>query len=102
MPAFAEIENILLKLGITAAAYHVGKLNGVDCCEVLKLAKDIFECFTACLLSVSHPTRCSENSIVNACDLHCHICFTLDALTSMIRMKNGKPQEGVMWLQKSI
>jgi hypothetical protein len=93
MPVFAEIENILLEFGITAAAYHGGKLNGVDCGELLKLAKHIFECFKVCLLSVSHPGRCSEDIIVNACDLHRDICVTLDVLTSKIRMKNGEPQE---------
>jgi len=93
MPVFAEIENILLDFGITAAAYHGGKLNGVDCCELIKLAKQIFECFQACLLSVSHPNRCSKDIIINACNLHRDICITLDALTSKIRMKKGEPQE---------
>jgi hypothetical protein len=83
MPIFSEIENILLEFGITAAAYHGGKPNGVDCRELLKLAKDIFECFKGCLLSVSNPGRCSEDLIVNA-------CVTLDALTSKIRMKNSE------------
>jgi hypothetical protein len=93
MPVFAEIKNILLEFGITAAAYYGGKLNGVDCREFLKLAKHIFEHFKVCLLSVSHPGRCSEDIIVNTCDLHRDICVTLDALTSKIRMKNGEPQE---------
>jgi hypothetical protein len=93
MPVFAEIENILLEFGISAAAYHGGKLNGVDCRVLLMLAKDIFECFKVCLLSVSHHGRCSEDIIVNACDLDRDICVTLDALTSKIRMKNGEPQE---------
>jgi len=30
IPVFADIENILLEYGISAAAYHGGKLNGVD------------------------------------------------------------------------
>jgi hypothetical protein len=29
----AEIENLLLQYNISAAAYHGGKLNGVDCHE---------------------------------------------------------------------
>jgi hypothetical protein len=48
MPVFADIENILLEFGITAAAYNGGKLNGVDCQELIKLAKSIFECFKLC------------------------------------------------------
>ncbi len=93
MPVFAEIENIFLKFGITAAAYHGGKLNGVYCHELIKLAKQIFECFQGCLLSVSHLNRCSKDIIINACNLHRDMCITLDALTSKIRMKKGEPQE---------
>jgi hypothetical protein len=93
MPAFADIENILLEFGISAAAYHGGNLNGVDCRELMKLAKPIFERFKTSLLSVSHPNRCSEGDIRNACDLHRDICVTLDALTSKVRMKKGEPLE---------
>ena len=93
MPVFSDIENILLEYGITAAAYHGGKLNGVDCRELLTLAKTIFERFKTCLLSVSHPERCSDAIINQACDLHRDICITLDSLTSKLRMKQGEPQE---------
>jgi hypothetical protein len=34
-PVSAEIENILLQHNISAAAYHGGKLNGVDCREFI-------------------------------------------------------------------
>jgi hypothetical protein len=94
MPAFADIENILLEFGISAAAYHGGNLNGVDCHELIKIAKPIFECFKASLISVSHPNRCSEDDIRNACDLHRDICVTLDALTSKVRMKKGRATGG--------
>jgi hypothetical protein len=40
-PVSAGIENILLQFNISAAAYHGGKLNGVDCCELICLAKKI-------------------------------------------------------------
>ncbi len=93
MPVFSDIENILLEYGITAAAYHGGKLNGIDCRELLTLAKTIFERFKTCLLSVSHPERCSDAIINQACDLHRDICITLDSLTSKLRMKQGEPQE---------
>jgi hypothetical protein len=93
MPFFSEIENILLEYGITSAAYHGGKLNGVDCCELLSRGKSIFERFKGCLLAVSHPGRCSDDIIVQACDLHRDICVTLDSFTSKLRMKNGEPQE---------
>jgi hypothetical protein len=93
MHVFAKIENILLEFGISAAAYYGGKLNGVDCHELIKLAKQIFERFQGCLLSVSHPNRCGKDLNINACNLHRHICVTLDALTSKIRMKKGEQQE---------
>ena len=93
MPVFADIENILLEFGISAAAYHGGKLNGVDCRELIKLAKPIFEKFKTVLLSVSHPGRCSDDSIVCACDLYRDICVTLDSLCSKLRMKHGETQE---------
>jgi hypothetical protein len=64
----SDIENILLEFSITAAAYHGGKLNGVDCREMIKLAKTMFEHFKACLLSVAHPSRCNDNIIVHGCD----------------------------------
>ncbi len=70
MPVFPDIENILLEYGITSEAYQSGKLNGVDCHELLSLGKTIFECFNGCLLSVSHPGRCCDDIIVQACDLH--------------------------------
>jgi hypothetical protein len=94
-PVLFEIKNILPEFGIMAAAYHGGKLNlnGIDCHELIKLAKTIFECFKACLLSVAHPSRCNDNIIEQACDLHHDICVTLDSLTSKLRMKNSEPQE---------
>ena len=89
----SDFENILLEFGIMAAAYHGGKLNGVDCRELIKLEKTIYECFKACLLSLSHLSMCNDNIIEQACDLHRDICVTLDSLTSKFRMKNGEPQE---------
>ncbi len=38
-PLLSEIENTLLEHNISAAAYHGGKLNGVDCHELIQLAK---------------------------------------------------------------
>jgi len=83
----------LLTFGISTAAYHGGKLNGVDCHELIKLAKAIFERFKMCLLSVSHPNRCNDCTIEHACNLYRDICVTFDSLTSKLRMKNGEPQE---------
>jgi hypothetical protein len=42
IPVFADIENILLEYGISATAYHGGKLNDVDCRELIVHAKPIW------------------------------------------------------------
>ncbi len=42
IPVVAGIENIFLSYNIAPAAYHGGKLNGVDCCKVMKLAHSLF------------------------------------------------------------
>jgi hypothetical protein len=34
-PVSAEIDSILLQYNSSAAAYHGGKLNGVNCCELI-------------------------------------------------------------------
>jgi hypothetical protein len=38
LPVAEGIENILLQYNISAAAYHGGKLNGVDCQELIHLS----------------------------------------------------------------
>jgi len=35
IPIFSHVENILKDHNISAAAYHGGKLNGIDCCELI-------------------------------------------------------------------
>jgi len=93
MPIYSHVENILKEYNISAAAYHGGKLNGVDCCEFIRLAKPIFSRFQTQLLSVTHAGRCTDEMIVNACNLHCDICSMLDYLASKFRMKCGEPTE---------
>jgi hypothetical protein len=92
-PVSAEIENILLQHNISAAAYHGGKLNGVDCHEFICLAKQIFPIFQAYLLTTEHPDRCSNDVIIQTCQVHCDICVTLDLISSKIRLKNQVPEE---------
>jgi hypothetical protein len=92
-PVLADMQNILIEFGILAAAYHGGKLNGVNCLELMKLAKTIFERLKMCLCSVSHPNRFNDSTIEHACNLYHDICVTLDSLTLKPRMKNGEPQE---------
>jgi hypothetical protein len=92
-PVSAGIENILLKFDISAAAYHGGKLNGVDCHKLIRLAKQIFPLFEANLLATKHPDRCNDDVIIQTCWVHCNICVTLDLISSKIRLKNQVPEQ---------
>jgi hypothetical protein len=85
------VENILKEHNISAAAYHGGKLNGFNCHELIQLAKPIFSHFETQLLSITHADRCSDEKIINACNLHHDICTMLDYLASKLRLKCGKP-----------
>jgi hypothetical protein len=79
-----DLENIFKKKNISAAAYHGGKLNGVDCRELLSIAHSIFDFeIKPYLRSIEHSDRCTEDKIINCCDLHRDIFMTLDALTSI-------------------
>ena len=91
-PVLAELENILLQHNISAAAYHGGKLNGVDCREFIQHSKLLYRKFETYLLSTSNADRCSNEVIIKTCSLYRDICVTLDSLASKFRMKNGEPQ----------
>jgi hypothetical protein len=94
MPILAHLENILRKRNICAALYHGSKLNGVDCCELMTVANDVFDMdIKPYVLSIPGENRCSDEKIKNACNIHRNICTTLDALTAIIRMKHSIPQE---------
>jgi hypothetical protein len=83
MLIFSHIENIFKEHNISAAAYHGGKLNDIDCHELLKLAKPIFSHLETQLHSVTHPDRCIDDEIINAFN---EICTILDYLASELRM----------------
>jgi len=77
-----DLENILAARNISAAAYHSGKLNGIDCRELLSLSNTIFDFeIKPYLCSLQHQGRCTKDQISNACNLHREIFVTLDALT---------------------
>jgi hypothetical protein len=73
----SHVEIILKDHNISAAAYHGGKLNGVDCCELIWLAKPIFSRLQTQLLCVTHPDSCTDEKIINACNLHRDMCTIL-------------------------
>jgi hypothetical protein len=89
----ADLENILDRYNITVAAYHGGKLNGVDCCELIRLTKEILPLFQAQLLDVSHPDRCSSDTIKQTCEVHNDLFSTLDLISLKIRLKYKEPKE---------
>jgi hypothetical protein len=93
MPVTADLENILNNYNITAAAYHGGKLNGVDCHESIRLTKGFFPLFQAQLLAVSRPDRCSSNAIIDTCNVHRDLFVTLGLISSKIRIRDNKPQQ---------
>jgi len=102
-PIFSKVENILKEYNISAALYHGGKLNMVDCHELIRLAKPIFLQLETELLSVTHEDRCSKEKIIDACHLHCDICVMLDLAASKLRLKNGEPcQQDYQALEKCI
>ncbi len=92
-PLLSEIQNTLLEHNISAAAYHGGKLNGVDCHELIQLEKVLFRKIETGLLSSSNPDRCSNNTIEKTCSLYFDMCVTLDSLASKLQMWHGEPQE---------
>jgi hypothetical protein len=92
-PTVATIENIFLTYEISPAKYHGGKLNGVDCCEVMYKAKDLFHDIKSLLLSISHPNRCSNEMIIQHCNIFQDIFVTLDLICSKIRIKRGQLKE---------
>jgi hypothetical protein len=83
-PILAELENILLEHNINAAAYHGGKLNGVDCHESVQLSDTIYRQFKIYLCSTSSPNKCCDDVIKKTCALFRDICTTLDSLASKL------------------
>ena len=89
-PTIATIENILLKYEISPARYHGGKLNGVDCRELMYKSVPIFEEIEQLLLSIDHPQRCSSHTILQRCKVYSDTLVTLDLISSKIRIKQGQ------------
>jgi len=89
-PTVATMENIFLQYEISPAKYHGGKLNGVDCREVMTKAKVLFRDIKSLLLSISHPNRCSDDTIIQRCNIFQDILVTMDLICSKIRIKRGE------------
>jgi len=92
-PTIATMENIFLKFEVSPAKYHGGKLNGVDCREVMSRAKDLFRDIQELLLSIVHPQRCSEETIKARCNICRDILATLDLICSKNRIRQGNLQD---------
>ncbi len=92
-PTIATIENIFLDYEISPAKYHGGKLNGVDCREVMLKAKCLFHDIKCLLLLISHSNICSDEIIIQRCDIFQDILVTLDLICSKIRIRRGELKE---------
>jgi len=91
------------KYEIKPAAYHGGKLNGVDCREVMAQAGKLFADIEAYLLTITHPDRCTDDIIISTCKLHWDVATTLDTITSKMRLKQGHPKpEDFEVLQRAV
>jgi hypothetical protein len=53
----------------------------------------MFSPFEMLLLSVTHTDRCSEDKIINSCNLQCGMSIMLYYLASKLMMKFGEPKE---------
>jgi hypothetical protein len=92
-PTIATIENIFLQYEISPAKYHEGKLNGVDCREVMMKAKSLFHDIKPLLLSIDHLNRCSDETIIQHCNIFQDILVTVDLICSKVRIKRGELKE---------
>jgi hypothetical protein len=90
-----HIENRILDLlfGISGAAYHGGKLNGVHSRKFMKEADKIFEAIEAYLLSFE-GRQASDDDIKRLCGALRRLFNLLDGVFSKLRTVNGKFQDG--------
>jgi len=78
-PIHVEIELLLNEFNISAAAYHGGKLNGVDCRCFMHYSCAIFSDIQTILLNSQNPERCSDSIIRRESELHRDIYDILQA-----------------------
>ncbi len=93
MPSHVEIKLLLSEYNISAAAYHGGKLNRVDCWRIMYYATDIFSEIQQILLQSQNPDRFSDHIIQQESDLHREILIVLDTICSRLRKKTGEPTQ---------
>jgi hypothetical protein len=102
-PMHAEIELLLNEFNISAAAYHGGKLNGVDCQHLMHNACTIFTEIQNILLNSQNPERCTDIAIQHEPELHRDVLVVLDTICSRLCKKTGEPaQEDYDILEVSI
>jgi hypothetical protein len=89
-PIHAELELLLSEYNISAAAYHGGKLNGVDCRRFMHHASSIFSDVLTLLLQSENPDRCTDEAIKYETELHRDIAIVLDTICSRLRKKTGE------------
>jgi hypothetical protein len=89
-PIHTEIELLLSEYNISAAAFHGGKLNGVDCRRFMHHASSIFSDVLTLLLQSENLDRCTDVVIQNETELHRDVAIVLDTICSRLRKKNGR------------
>jgi hypothetical protein len=102
-PVRTEIQNILEKFCISAAAYHGGDLNGVCARHLMAHSEEIFSNIQPYLLAYEHDGRCSDEYIRHFCDLYRSIFATLDVIMAKLHIKSGCAHEDdCMTLERSL
>ena len=91
-PSHVEIELLLSEYNISSAAYHGGKLNGVDCRRFMHYASTIFSEIQLILLQSQNPERCTNQIIQQESELHRDILIVLDTICSRLRKKKQESQ----------
>ncbi len=89
-PLHAKIELLLSEYNVSAAAYHGGKLNGVDCRRFMHHASSIFSDVLTPLLQSENPDKCTDAVIQYETELHRDIAIVLDTICSRLRKKTGE------------
>jgi hypothetical protein len=92
-PTVASIESLFEDYNICPASYYGGKLNGVDCREVLGRASELFQPLLPIMLTIPNIDRAPAEIIESVTNLHRDICITLDLISSKMRMKHGAQRE---------
>jgi len=92
-PIHVEIELLLNEYNIPVAAYHGGKLNGVECQLLMPYTSAFFSEIQAILLYSHKPERCTDSAIEHESELCQEILIVLDTICSKLCKKTRQAIE---------